>query len=45
MKKNEILKILGSLKGIVRQQYKAEIAGVFGSYVKGKAKKTVILIY
>lgn len=39
MKKDEILKILGSLKGIVRQQYKAEISGIFGSYVKNKAKK------
>lgn len=45
MNKNEIIKILGSLKEIVRQQYKAEISGIFGSYVKGKAKKTAILIY
>ena len=39
MKKNGILKILASLKENVRQQYKAEIRGVFGSYVRGEAKK------
>jgi len=39
MKKNGILKMLGSLKESVRQRYKAEIRGVFGSYVKGEAKK------
>lgn len=39
MKKNGILKILENLKESVRQQYKAEITGVFGSYIKGKAKK------
>jgi len=40
MKKNGIIKILESLKGRLRQQYKAEIKGVFGSYVKGGAKKS-----
>ncbi|MFH0772082.1 MAG: nucleotidyltransferase domain-containing protein [Candidatus Omnitrophota bacterium] len=39
MKKDEILKILVSLKDNVRRQYRAEIKGIFGSYVKGKAKK------
>ena len=39
MKKDEILKILISLKDSVRRQYKAEIKGIFGSYVKGEAKK------
>ncbi len=39
MKKDEILKILISLKDNIRRQYKAEIKGIFGSYVKGEAKK------
>ena len=39
MKKDGVIKILESLKQSVRQQYKAEIKGVFGSYVKGKDKK------
>lgn len=39
MKKNGIIKILGTLRGTVRQRYKADIQGVFGSYVKGEAKK------
>ncbi len=39
MKKDEIIKILISLKDNIRRQYKAEIKGVFGSYVKGEAKK------
>ncbi len=40
MRKNGILKILKSLKGSVRVRYRVEIAGVFGSYIKGTAKKT-----
>jgi len=40
MKQNGILKILENLKENVRQQYKAEITGVFGSYIKGGAKKS-----
>jgi len=39
MKKNGILKMLENLKERVRQQYKAEIRGVFGSYVRGEAKR------
>lgn len=39
MKRNRILKILEDLKESVLQRYKAEITGVFGSYIKGKAKK------
>lgn len=39
MKKNGILKTLESLKECVRKQYKAEIKGVFGSYVRGEAKR------
>jgi len=39
MKKDGILKTLESLKECVRKQYKAEIRGVFGSYVRGKAKR------
>lgn len=39
MKKNGILKILENIKESVRQQYKAEITGVFGSYIKGESKK------
>lgn len=40
MKKNGILKILEKLKEGIRKDYKAEITGVFGSYIKGKAKKS-----
>ena len=39
MKKDGILKILISLKDNIRRQYKAEIKGIFGSYVKGEARK------
>lgn len=39
MKRDGILKTLESLKECVRKQYKAEIRGVFGSYVRGKAKR------
>ena len=39
MKKDGIIKILGNLKESIRQQYKAKIMGVFGSYVKGESKK------
>lgn len=40
MKKVGILRILGGLKESIRRQYKAEIRGVFGSYVRGEAKKS-----
>lgn len=36
---NEILKILSNLKAEARQRYKAEIKGIFGSYVKGEQKE------
>jgi predicted nucleotidyltransferase len=39
MRKSRILRILGSLKESIRQEYKAEITGIFGSYVKGNAGK------
>jgi hypothetical protein len=32
MKKDEILEILGSVREEVKQEYKAEIKGIFGSY-------------
>jgi len=35
----EIKKSLKSLKEEIRKQYKAEIVGIFGSYVRGKQKK------
>jgi len=38
--KDEILKTLGSLKAEARQRFKAEIKGVFGSYVREEQKKS-----
>jgi predicted nucleotidyltransferase len=35
----EIKKTLESLNQEVRKQYKAEVIGIFGSYVQGKQKK------
>ena len=35
---SEILSILASLKAEARQQFKAEIKGVFGSYVRSEQK-------
>jgi predicted nucleotidyltransferase len=35
MKKDEILEMLGSVKEEVKQEYKAEIKGIFGSYARG----------
>ena len=35
---SEILSILASLKAEARQRFKAEIKGVFGSYVRGEQK-------
>lgn len=40
MKKSGVIKILTSLKDGVKRQYRAEIRGIFGSYVTGRAKKT-----
>ena len=39
-KKNDILKILGEVKNEVRQRYKTDIKGIFGSYAKGNEKKS-----
>ncbi|MBE0427064.1 MAG: nucleotidyltransferase family protein [Nitrospirae bacterium] len=38
--KNEILKTLSSLKAEARKRFRAEIRGVFGSYVRDEQKKT-----
>jgi len=38
--KDEILKTLGSLKAEARQRFRAEIKGIFGSYVRKEQKKT-----
>lgn len=35
---SEILKILTSLKPDARQRFKAEIKGIFGSYVRGEQR-------
>ena len=35
MKKDEIVEILGSVREKVKQEYKAEIKGIFGSYARG----------
>lgn len=35
----EILLILKSLKAEIRQAYKAEVKGIFGSYVRGEQKE------
>ncbi|MEO0127273.1 MAG: nucleotidyltransferase family protein [candidate division WOR-3 bacterium] len=35
----EIIRILQGLKKEIRHKYKAEIKGVFGSYVKGEQKE------
>jgi len=39
MTRDEILRTLESLKDEVRQKYKAEIKGIFGSYSRGEQKK------
>ncbi len=38
MKIVEIKKILNEIKALVRKEYKAEILGIFGSYVRGEEK-------
>ncbi len=40
MNKTKILKILADLKGEIRQKYKAQIKGIFGSYARGEQKDT-----
>lgn len=39
MTKDEILRTLEFLKEEIRQKYKAEIKGIFGSYSRGEQKK------
>lgn len=39
MKKEEILEALVSLKEEARQEYKAELRGIFGSYARGEEKE------
>jgi predicted nucleotidyltransferase len=39
MTSNHIVEILSNLKNEVRQQYKADLKGIFGSYARGDAKK------
>jgi len=39
MSKDEILKTLGNLKTDARQRFKAEIKGIFGSYVREEQKE------
>lgn len=36
----EIKFILGSLKNTIKEEYKAEILGIFGSYSRGEEKET-----
>jgi predicted nucleotidyltransferase len=38
--KGEVLKILSSLKAEARKRFKAEIRGIFGSYVRDEQKKS-----
>jgi len=40
MNLEEIKRILEEVKDISRKEYKAEIIGIFGSYVRGKEKGT-----
>jgi predicted nucleotidyltransferase len=38
MVKQEIIEILKELQDEIRRKYKAEIKGIFGSYVRGEQK-------
>ncbi len=40
MNKIKILKILADLKGDIRQKYKAQVKGIFGSYAREEQKET-----
>ncbi len=40
MNKTKILKILADLKGEIRQKYKAQVKGIFGSYARDEQKDT-----
>jgi predicted nucleotidyltransferase len=39
MNKNAILKVLDGVRKEVKKKYKADIKGIFGSYVRGDNKK------
>ena len=39
MKKEEIIKILKTIREEIRKNYKAEIKGIFGSYAMGRQKE------
>jgi len=39
-KVNEIINVLSGLREEIRSKFKAEIIGVFGSYVRGEQKKS-----
>lgn len=39
MKKEEIINILRETRDDVKQKYKAEIKGIFGSYARGEEKR------
>jgi len=39
MVKQEIIKVLQELKDEIKRRYKAEIKGIFGSYVRGEQKE------
>ncbi len=39
MKKVQIIEIFQGLKDVVKKRYKAEIIGIFGSYVRGEEKE------
>jgi len=36
---NEIIATLNSLKDVIKKEYRAEIVGVFGSYVRGEQRE------
>jgi len=36
----EIINTLNSVREIIRKEYKAEVIGLFGSYVRGEQKET-----
>lgn len=40
MTKTKILNLLRDLKGEIRQKYKAQIKGIFGSFARGEQKET-----
>lgn len=42
---NEIKAIIKRYRKEIRKKYKAEIIGIFGSYVRWKQKRKVILMF